>query len=299
MLLTATATVALLGMAAPGAFAFDKVEWSWEKHVREWVDIDIDIKTDVYPDGLVEVEKLQVHFGDVNAYAGVHNIYNNLPDDPRMTSLDSEFWIPPPPTYDNDPKAVDLPKIENTATAVGNNQSITSNVPIYLHDGQFVAGDLGFDCASDWERCRYLLWEGGDYGNTHLDLAGLLFLGGVLGVVQKAEIKADAHVSNILNAYVENSATAVANNASFTIEPYATTPYTDNHVLIADLTQFSYANVTANARVERVALNGYEDLGGACFGGGCPDGELVPIISNTATAVGNNLSISVGVPTVE
>jgi hypothetical protein len=299
MLLTATAAAALLGMTAPGALAFDKVNWEWDKHVKEWVNIDIDIKARFYPDGIVEVEKLQAHFGDVHAYATVNGVYNNLPvkEPPK--------WYDPkhPPIRVDGPSAKDLPKVLNAATAVGNNQSIDSTVPILLHDAQFLGGNLdGLDCskAQNFAACAFLLTGAGiDADNTHTEIAGLLTAAALLGALEKADINATANVSNILNAYVENSATAVGNNASFTIEPtldkYGKVISSDNNVLIADLTQWSYADVKAQAYVGNVVLEGYEDFGRACFGGGCD--EVTPIVSNVATAVGNNLNISVGVDT--
>jgi hypothetical protein len=298
MLLTATAAAALLGMTAPGALAFDKVNWEWDKHVKEWVKIDIDVKARFYPDGIVEVEKLQAHFGDVHAYATVDGVKNYLPDPKEPPK-----WYDPkhPPIRVDGPSAEDLPKVLNVATAVGNNQSIESNVPILLHDGQFLAGNLdGLDCTrNDLLACIFLLSGQIDADNTHTEIAGLLTAAGLLGAIDKAHISASANVSHILNAYVENSATAVGNNASFTIEPkldrYGKPISSDNNVLIADLTQWSYADVSAQAYVGDVRLEGYQNFGDACFGGGCD--EVTPIVSNVATAVGNNLNISVGVNT--
>ena len=98
-------------------------------------------------------------------------------------------------------------------------------------------------------------------------------------------------MSDILNAYVDNSATAVANNASFEILDGSGS---NNKVVVADLTQFNYGDVNARASVRDVELNGYDGFGLAGLGGGGDD--VTPIVSNVATAVGNNLSIKVGVP---
>lgn len=68
--------------------------------------------------------------------------------------------------------AVDLPKINSAATAVGNNQSIDSSVSVALHDEQILSG-----------------LEGGT-----------------------AAVTATSTVSDILNATVESAATAVGNN---------------------------------------------------------------------------------------
>jgi hypothetical protein len=57
-----------------------------------------------------------------------------------------------------------------------------------------------------------------------------------------------------------------------------------NHVVIADITQFAYANVSAVSDVGGVIVDNYNSLGEI-------DRALV---SSVATAVGNNVSINVG-----
>jgi len=54
--------------------------------------------------------------------------------------------------------------------------------------------------------------------------------------------------------------------------------------LMADLTQFNYANGTASSSVTDLNVNNYANLAAL-------DG---PLVSSVATAVGNNVSISVG-----
>jgi hypothetical protein len=352
-LLSATAVAALLG-AAP-AFAFEEVDWTWDKTITENVTIDIDINTTVDPDGLVQVEKLQMHFGDISATSevtGVHNTpasgggtatinetftFNGIVNDEADPSVfpetvgtggteltatlvdpstldegSDEFTLTVEVTGEVDVPAdeavdaADLPKIANSATAVSNNQSIEADVPLYLHDAQFAAGGFNPTCGGGGEAntssnygCpdafgfligAYLLTEVDDELedlNEHTSIAGLMTIAAATGFINAAEITATANVSDVLNAYVENSATAVTNNASFTVE----SDVTDNHVVVADLTQWGYANVTASASVTDVELNGYTGFGGADLGGG---GDITPVVSSSATAVGNNLSIKVG-----
>ncbi|HEV7434459.1 MAG TPA: hypothetical protein VGO22_06270, partial [Pseudorhizobium sp.] len=126
--------------------------------------------------------------------------------------------------------------------------------------------------------------------NEHTTMAALLTVAAGAGLVQPAEVSASASVSNILNAYVDNAATAVTNNASFTIE----SANMENHVMVADLTQWGYANVSATAGVGNVNIDGYTNFGAANLGGGGLE-DITPVVRNAATAVGNNLSISVGV----
>jgi hypothetical protein len=195
--------------------------------------------------------------------------------------------------------AADLPKIENAATAVANNQSIKSDVPIMLHDAQFNFG--GFNDYSDASEGEVIqgvigLLAAGfafeEYADSNLHTAELLAFSAAAagGIITPGKVEAKAKVSDILNAYVDNSATAVGNNLSASIESETAA----NHIIVADITQFNYADVKAKAKVEDVSINNYEGFGAAGLGGGGAD--ITPIVSNVATAVGNNLSIKVGVP---
>lgn len=370
MLLGATASAALLG-GAP-AYAFEIVDWTWDKDVTETVTITTTVTTDLVPDGLVQVEKLQMHFGNLNATSNVASVHNN-PGTGGGGTVDELFdaelnYIDGSPANENDTTesatnaisgspatvftaqggsgftldivdqggndfgnvdenaelatfqlhlqgtlvpegeiaAVDLPKVENAATAVANNQSISADVPIYLHDAQFAAGAFTPTCsdgdsnAGCPDEFGFLL---GAYGvtildnqldgiNEHTSIAGLLTVAAATGFIEPASITASATVSDVLNAYVENSATAVTNNASFSVLSGTQA----NHIVVADLTQWGYANVGASASVGGVTLDNYTGFGAAGLGGG---GDITPIVSNSATAVGNNLSIKVGSPAID
>jgi hypothetical protein len=89
-------------------------------------------------------------------------------------------------------------------------------------------------------------------------------------------------VWDIENATVDSAATAVANNKSITLDPHSVN---NDSVLIADLTQFAYADVGAYSNVSDVTISNYYNLN--------PDVLGKPIVSSVATAVGNNLSVTV------
>jgi hypothetical protein len=188
------------------------------------------------------------------------------------------------------------------ATAVGNNQSITSDVPVYLHDGQFVANSF-----FNYDDIKTAVRGGGygyeDSGNLHTDLALLFTLGSAFGLFDPANITATSTVSHIQNASVESTATAVANNLSVDLESDVDGTCTSacgtkvsNHIMIADITQFAYANVSAVSTVTGVTLDNYTGLRQIQS----PDDNaatidpIVPIVSSVATAVGNNATIEVG-----
>ena len=185
---------------------------------------------------------------------------------------DIPVTVPGSDTFD---ATTELPEVVSNATAVGNNQSLQSDVSMELHDAQILFG--GFNSQI----------EGTDdslsgTGNTGLSAALAVAIAGAYGVISPANIQATSNVYDILNASVDSAATAVANNAN--VELDAATP--DDALMIADYPQAAFANVTATSNVSDVSLNNYTNLGAL--------GK--PIVSSVATAVGNNLNIKVTSP---
>jgi hypothetical protein len=302
-ILAASLGVLAVGAMASPAMAFDNVNWSWKKDVNEKVDIDVYIDVDVESTGLVEVEKLQIFLGNVNATSIVYDVHNYQPDVGGHWQQVYCYCYGGYFVHDSFDAKIELPEVVSVATAVGNNQSITSDVPVFLHDGQFVANtlyndDRGWDYVSLAGAVDSRM--GTDYsdncdscGNLHTDLAALFTLGAAIGFLTPAEIEATSRVGYIVNASVDSSATAVANNLSVNLKSDVdggtncdTGCYDrlSNHVVIADITQFAYANVSAVSEVRGVSVDNYRSLG-----------EIDrPLVSSVATAVGNNVSINVG-----
>lgn len=333
-------------MAATPAMAFDKVGWSWKANVNEWVNINACIHLNVDISGMVQVEKLQIFLGDAKAESTVHDITNTpfypgagggkpshgghdydkskdgygggsayyVAEKDRRYGLEFER-IPVKPLD----ARTQLPIVLSAATAVGNNQSITSDVPVFLHDGQFVADVKDYKRGGMWSDQNALLGAVGSsspssvgpsgYGhgpgiNTNTLLAVLFGLGAVSGELKKSDISATSKVFNITNASVDSSASAIANNISVDLQ----TNKLSDHVLIADITQFALANVSATSTVYNVSATGYDNMrqlktdtlqtsGNTT---NVPVSVPTPWISSTATAVGNNVSINVsGVKTTK
>jgi hypothetical protein len=300
--------------------AFDTVDWNWtvHKYQKEYIDVDVDI--DIDATGLVQIEKLQIFLGDSKAYADVSHIYN----DPDRAYVKVEYqkevcygsgysrYCKWETDFKYEPLALtvaQLPEVKNAASAFGNLQVITSDVPIFLHDGQFVANageghDWWKDDGIDPQTAIFGLGLAlaGVGGNTHTDLAKVFTWGAVTGVLDKAEIKAEANVSYIENATVDNSAFAAANLIQATLESNnvggpttcsysnygktCSTPPSD-HLFQADITQFAFADVTAKASVHGVKIDGYN-----------LDGLDRAIVNNVATAIGNAVIVTVGKPEV-
>ena len=323
-LLASASAAALALMAASPASAFDRVNWTWDAEINETIDKTVVIDINLEPTGMVMVEDLQVMIGDVTATSTVSGIHNNQPtmggtvdlgtqdiqfhyglggnliDDafksPSVTAgfvdetdqqpningtvtatIDlGEVEVPATDSFD---ALTELPEVVSQATAVANNTSITSDAAVQLHEGQFafgVNGDNGDNGSS-------IFVPGAQTENSNLTAAGVLGVLALTGGLSASNISATSTVSDILNATVDSSATAVANNLTVNVEAEAS-----DRLVIADIVQFAYANVSATSMVNDVSLNNYTNLGMLDR----------PIVSSVATAVGNNKSITVMAPVV-
>lgn len=318
LLVTASAVALTFAVAAP-AFAFDSVDWTWNAAINENINKNVNININLDPTGMVMVESLQANIGNVTATSEISGIDNNQPNaggtaegvvvpfqfhyglgGTGVVVLEDEFKSPNVLTGtvdegDEAPNvngtvvgtllldsvtipatatlaaATELGSIVSGATAVANNLGIDSDTALQLHIGQFAVGGTA---------------EGGgsvpsvSTGNSNLTVAAALGALVMDGSIVKAKIKATSTVDQVLNSTVDSAATAVANNLSLSMAP--------NGLLIGDVTQFAFADVSATSKVTNVSLSNYSGLGSLTR----------PVVSSVATAVGNNASISVKTPVV-
>jgi hypothetical protein len=323
-LLASASVFALTTAPIAPAHAFDTVSWTWDAEVLETVTKTVNVTIDMAPTGMVMVEDLQVNIGDVTATSKVSGISNNQPNDggtvdagtldvqfhyglggpgEGVVVIDDEFKSPEvlaatvdegdempningtvtatidlgevevAPTQSFD-ALTDLPSVVSAATAVANNTSITSDTSLELHEGQFA-----FNTSGEGSEGDYIVLD-----NSNLTAAATLGVYALTGNIESAEVKATSNVSDILNASVDSSATAVVNNMSVSLTP--ATP--GDSLVIADIVQFAFADVSATSKVTDVSLNSYTGLGGLTS----------PVVGSVATAVGNNKSITVTAPVV-
>ncbi|MEX0694027.1 MAG: hypothetical protein WD075_06260 [Rhodospirillales bacterium] len=326
--LFATASaIALVSTPITPAHAFDQVNWTWNADVTEKVKKTVNVTIDMTPAGMVMVEDLQVNIGDVTATSVVNGIDNTQPQEggtadlgimdiqfhyglgssiegEGVVVLDDDFKSPEvlsgsvdegdeapningtvlatidlgevdvPATQSFD-ALTDLPSVVSAATAVANNSSISSDTSLELHEGQF-AFNTGEGSSGGF--------DGIDTGNSNLSLTTVLGIQALNGNLGSSNVEAKSRVFDILNASVDSSATAVVNNMSISLAPAAST----DSLVIADIVQFAYADVTATSRVRDISLNNYTGLGGLTS----------PVVNSVATAVGNNKSITVAAPVV-
>tara|TARA_R110002124_G_scaffold233406_1_gene398674 strand:+ start:27809 stop:28837 length:1029 start_codon:yes stop_codon:yes gene_type:complete len=321
-----------MGVVSP-AQAFDEVNWSWNKDVTFTENINIDVEDTFDISGLVEVEKIQVNVGDVTATSSVTGITNTPPSEgvnPGTVIIDETFFLED--SYDdsadpgivnadsdigtplgldlqlvtgsidegadtitaefnvtgeldvgefiyNEFDAVDLPSVESIATAIGNNQSIESTVATALHDAQFNGGDF----VGDNSNLDFFPNVGGT-GNTHTDFLEVAVVAAGLGLLEQGVVSADSTISDILNASAVSTATAIGNNVSVDLDANID----GDAYMVADLTQFNYADVMATSMASAIEVSSYNNLG-------VLDG---PLVSSSATAIGNNASIKVTSPTI-
>lgn len=177
----------------------------------------------------------------------------------------------------------ELPSVVSAATAVANNASISSDVATQVHEGQF-AFENNFFGGPDSSPALGLL---GDIpsGNTNLYAAAALGILAITDGIHETDINAKSKVYNILNASVDSSATAVANNLTIDVSPAAGS---GNRLVTGDLTQFALADVNAKSKVHDVSLYNYTNL----------NRINRPIVNSVATAIGNNKTITVKSPVV-
>jgi hypothetical protein len=323
-LLATASAIALAASPIAPAHAFDTVSWNWNADVLETVTKTVNVTIDMAPTGMVMVEDLQVNIGDVTATSKVSGIDNNQPNGggtADLGTLDVQFHyglggpgegvvviddafkspevlaatvdegdavpdingtvlatidlgeveVPPTQSFD---ALTDLPSIVSAATAVANNTTLVSDTSLELHEGQFAFNAGEGSTALD----------GIDTGNSNLSLTTVLGIQALAGGIDSAKIEATSTVSDILNASVDSSATAVANNMSVSLEPVSP----GDSLVIADIVQFAFADVTADSTVKDISLNSYTGLGGLSG----------PLVNSVATAVGNNKSITVRAPAV-
>ena len=356
--LASAASVAMIaGLAASPAQAFDDVDWQWEKNVDDTVVKEALISSEINPSGLVDVQKFQLHVGNLSSTSEVTNVTydregeagdggtqtvtidGRYDDDDIGDTEDAEGTATAPaadsPTFSVDsvnggtfnevssgttdeeddaspdtykikvsvsPSAVDgelkrldartqLPEVESSATSVANNQSVDTQVHTELNDGQLAYGsaqesnDGTFvnDDGADADAEILGAFEGTNDGidNDQMSAALAAAVGNINGTISKASITANSTVANITNARVDSDATAVTNNMSATLN--ATTG--EDAVMVADITQAGFADVGATSDVNNVSANNFKNMG-----------RIDPFVSSTATAVGNNLSITVTSP---
>jgi hypothetical protein len=310
------AVLAVSSVASSPAMAFDRVDWKWNTDVKEKVDIDVYVDVDVETTGLVQIEKLQIYLGDAKASSYVSNIKN---DPIRPTEWKGYGWHSYKVTKPLDART-QLPIVQSSATAVGNNQSITSDVAVMLHDGQFVANVRDANCLNICDALSLGALAAALPGvkdfiggsNLHTDIAGLFTVGAAVGAFEKSAIRASSAVNYVRNVSVDSSATAVANNLSVDVASDVDGgkcgsygfcgDRLSNHVVIGDITQFALANVSASSRVTDVKASGYENMRQLTTATLSPiEGGLgnvvqvpTPWVSSVASAIGNNVAITVG-----
>ena len=206
----ASAIALATSLAAPSAQAFDKVWWDWNLDVDTKVDVNVDVDIKIDPSGAVISETNQVFHGNLDADAVVKGVYNDPPS--------GNWWNPI--VLDG---AADLPEVSNVAAALGNSNSIQSEVSVQSDVYQSTDGGVG--CY--W--CYAL----------------------------PANLSANAQVSHVTNASVSNAAQAIANSNSITVDPATA----DDALVISNVEQSAYANASAYASVSHVYVSGYDDLG--------------------------------------
>lgn len=247
-LLAATGlSITVLGVPA---HAFDTIQWDWQLNVQTDVNQAVDINATANPVGIAILENDQIFVGSATADSTVTAPVNVL--NPAATT--------PYPTDD-------LAKVENVATAVGNNASIESDISANIDSSQ-TAGVETTTVPATFDPI------------TGAELTPEV----TLSVIQPAVITATASVTGAQNVQIENSAQALANNLTITMDG----PTNDDRTLIANNVQVAYATATATSNVDSPTVTNFGGMGTLDE----------PWVNSSAIAVGNNFSVTIEAPTV-
>jgi hypothetical protein len=280
--LLTTASVIALVTGASSAMAFDHVHWDWDLDAKTDIDVDVDVDIKIDPSGATIVEVDQDFKGDLNADAHVIGVINDPKGGDNHHPTTYGFFPPgPPPAPAKLDAVTELPSVENVAAAIGNATSVESEVSVQADIEQSVKDN-------DWD------WSG-------------------------AQFTADASVVGVVNASVDNAAQAIGNSVSLTLDPAVVedgisgeadgsnpgfgfpcwrncgpNPHPEqgdgidtNAFLMANIDQYANFDGSANAFVGGVYVAGYKNLG-------LDDAAIArPLVSNSAVAVGNTVSITV------
>lgn len=263
-------------MMASQAQAFDNVNWNWDGQVDTNVDIDVYIDPGITdPGGLVMVESLQKQIGDVSSEAIVSDVSYGAAETgtPSIDLLDStsasSFAVSGSHSgnHGSEASAAAAAAAEANVDVYISYAGTTPNPDITkLESLENAATSVGNNISIDSDAMINLHNEqylSGDGFGRHMG---------------SANVDSLAKVDDILNLTVDNAATSVGNNLSLTLDTTGI-----DSALIGDNTQVSFANITSTAKVSNITL-GLPPVGSF-------DGAVV---SNAATSVGNNMSVSVG-----
>lgn len=103
------------------------------------------------------------------------------------------------------------------------------------------------------------------------------------GYHHSGDVLAKSVVIDIDGLMVDSTATAVANNFNLSVDPAA---IINGTTVVANISQNSVMDVTAKSIVKNVTLTNFSNLGSVTS----------PVISSAATAVGNNVNVTVAAP---
>ena len=332
-LLRTTALAGLAAFAASPALAFDENNWSWNKTVEEVVNIDVQINSDITPEGHFELQDRQFYTGDVDARSTISGDYlsndSMVPEDLSGTVM-VEVEVPVSGIlrvsgdYDANAEGpnitggtVDVDEVEGLDITDANVRTATSQISVQPSNYQ-----LNFDIAGTATGLQEVDLGTLEFEVNTLDATTELAnaAGSATAIANFKNIdsetatyldEAQEHVANNVDGvgvFSRSDAGSIEDPVELAVELDATSisnlltvnVATDdpNNVFIGDLSQTTNANMAS-------AVSTYQDLSGFNSLGsyeGLMDSEGAAITGRVATlaasAIGNFADIKVG-PTVD
>jgi len=285
------ATVAYATFAS-NAYAFDEVNWTWNSDVTSTIAHDVNITIDATPSGLIQVENIQTQTGDVTANSTVSGIHNEAGSSDGTFTFDETIDLTAAFDDNGEGNPITSVTINSGDLTASNGSGNVDNNAEEINMTFDLEGEVQLEAAAlDAVDLPMIESNATAVGNNYaVDGTVSIALDSEQSIL--GDTTATSSVSDILNAAVDSSATAVGNNMAVTLADAAP----GDEVAIADITQLSTGAVSATSSVTDVTLVNYTNFGGADMGGLAE--TQIPVISSAATAVGNNLAITVGGPSV-
>ncbi|MGE0669237.1 MAG: hypothetical protein AB7O49_22015 [Sphingomonadales bacterium] len=266
-LLVGASAFALGVFASAPAIAFDDVDWTWTAVVNERVTKRVDINIDIDPTGMIMLEDLQIQIGDVTASSTVNGIYNHQPTGGT----------------EGGPVEVDLGEIvfstEYDAPDGG------GAVPDDFVDPMSVTSQNG-DVTVDAEIIEGQVDEANTANGNNGTVTGTIDLGTILVEVEPMEgVEFDAltELPEVISA-----ATAVGNNTS--IEADTAVQLHEAQVLVGSI---EYPTNGEDGEIGGIDVLGLGVTPASVSATSTVYDILNATVDSSATAVGNNLSVSV------
>lgn len=326
LLASVSAAAISLSLVAP-AHAFDNVNWQWDATITEQINKNVNINIDMTPTGLVMVESLQAHIGDVTATSDVDGITNTQPgaggeiesavipfqfhygaqSNLGVVVIEDSFKSPPLLTanVNEQDEIFEGSPVSGTVTGTITVEGVVipatatldavTELPSVASAATAVGNNLSVDSevGAQLHIGQFLIGdasgESSSLPNVSTGNSNLTIAAALASLVQGGSLtKSTVEAKSTVSNILNATVDSAATAVANNVSVAVAPASASNGFIIGDVVQFAYADVSAKSKVTDVTVANYSGLGSL--------GR--PVVNSVATAVGNNASISVKTPVV-